>query len=66
MAKKWYPVGAITYAGDDIGWIPAVLREKSGMPDTTPHCGCGCNLWFAPFPALLAGVLTSVTRQVCL
>lgn len=37
------PVGAITYVGDDTGWIPPVLREKGGMPDTTPHFGCGCN-----------------------
>ncbi len=37
------PVGAITYVGDDTGWIPPVLRDKGGMPDVTPSCGCGCG-----------------------
>ena len=37
------PVGAITYVGDDTGWIPPVLREKGGHPNTNPGCGCGCG-----------------------
>lgn len=37
------PVGAITYVGDNTGWIPPVLREKDGMPDVSPNCGCGCS-----------------------
>lgn len=36
------PVGAITYVGDDTGWVPPVLREKGGMTDVTPNCGCVC------------------------
>ena len=37
------PVGAITYVGNNIGWIAPIFREKSGMPDTAPSCGCGCG-----------------------
>lgn len=36
------PVGAITYVGDDTDWVPPVLREKGGMTDVTPNCGCVC------------------------
>lgn len=37
------PVGAITYVGDNTGWIPPVFRDKGKMPDVTPGCGCGCG-----------------------
>ena len=33
------PVGAITYVGDDTGWIPPVLRDKGDMHDVTLSCG---------------------------
>ncbi|MCM1007058.1 MAG: ferredoxin family protein [Ruminococcus flavefaciens] len=36
-------VGAITYVGDDSGWIPPVLREKGGIPDLSTGCGCCCG-----------------------
>ncbi len=36
------PVGAITYVGDNTGWIPPAL--KVGDPvNTNPPTGCGCN-----------------------
>lgn len=37
------PAGAISYAGDDTGWIPPVLRDKGDMHDVTPSCGCSCS-----------------------
>lgn len=35
--------GAIAYVGDDTGWIPPVLRDKGGISDAVPNCGCGCT-----------------------
>lgn len=37
------PVGAISYVGDDTGWIPAVLRDKEKHPDTETGRGCECS-----------------------
>lgn len=34
------PEGAITYVGDDTGWMPPALQGKA---DTVPECGCGCS-----------------------
>ncbi len=31
------PVGAITYVGDDTGWVPPNAKPVSG------GCGCGCS-----------------------
>ena len=35
------PVGAISYVGDDTGWIPEVLK---GKVDSGESCGCGCGV----------------------
>lgn len=39
------PVAAIAYVGEDTGWIPAILKEKGGIPDVLPNtnscCCCG-------------------------
>lgn len=32
------PVGAITYVGDNTGWIP-----PNGSDSDSVDCGCGCN-----------------------
>ena len=37
------PAGAITYVGDDTGWIPPALRKKGGKSDSAPKCGCSCG-----------------------
>ena len=37
------PVGAITYVGDNTGWIPPVLNGKSEKQDCACGCGCGCG-----------------------
>ena len=38
------PVGAITYVGDDTGWIPPVFErtEKADIPAGC-CCSCGCE-----------------------
>lgn len=37
------PVGAISFVGDDTGWIAPALEGKED--ETSPGCGCGgsCN-----------------------
>ncbi len=37
------PVGAITYVGDDTGWIPPALQGKQQNQPQACGCGCGCN-----------------------
>ena len=37
------PVGAITYVGDDTGWVPPALRKKKAGSDTAPGSGCACG-----------------------
>ena len=34
------PQGAITYVGDDTGWIPPALRDRRVAQDAAPGCGC--------------------------
>ena len=34
------PEGAITYVGDDTGWIPPA---RKGEAETTSECACGCS-----------------------
>ena len=36
------PVGAITYVGDDTGWISPALRGKESDP-SADSCGCSCG-----------------------
>ncbi len=35
------PVGAITYVGDDTGWIPPVLRTDEMRKEPPKCCCCG-------------------------
>lgn len=37
------PVGAISYVGDDTGWIAPALKGKEQNPDASSGCGCGCD-----------------------
>ncbi|MGN0600637.1 MAG: ferredoxin family protein [Oscillospiraceae bacterium] len=37
------PVGAISYVGDDTGWIAPALRGKDSVPKDASNCGCGCG-----------------------
>ena len=37
------PAGAITYVGDDTGWIPPAARDKAAAPGAASGCGCGCD-----------------------
>jgi len=37
------PVGAISYVGDDTGWIAPALKGKEQKSDTSSGCGCGCG-----------------------
>ena len=37
------PVGAISYVGDDTGWIAPVLKSKEQAPRTSLGCDCGCG-----------------------
>nr|WP_278569311.1 ferredoxin family protein [Enterocloster clostridioformis] len=34
------PVGAITYVGDDTGWVPPALK---GTAQEAAGCSCGCG-----------------------
>lgn len=38
------PVGAISYVGDETGWIPPVLRTEDRAIDAqNMSCGCSCG-----------------------
>lgn len=36
------PAGAISYVGDDTGWIPPALRTKDGASDIPKMSDCCC------------------------
>ena len=57
------PVGAISYVGDDTGWVPVALKTSgSAVKMSGCGCGCGCSI---PNPKIVRIEYLYLDMQTC-